>query len=231
MIGINTSSPDTGEFLLPFRTMARSPVGLHFLVHLAGRQRSRILVARQYDRYLNAPLGRIVPGRSGQGAWVTLQNRTNVRRISKDGTRFFPSHVYTMSALRYGSLDENDPEYHSLADFFVSDNLLEIRLPWCQLNFTDPSSRTVLWKDEQGTSRTTEGVRVLAFSYRPRKGSAAAEETGARTNITDSLPERLVPGDVRLYSWDPWVTPVYHTYLKKSYHLYKDALSRIPEDV
>jgi hypothetical protein len=136
-----------------------------------------------------------------------------------------------MSPLRHGSLDEKNPMYDSLSDFFAGDNFLEIRIPWCQLNFTDPSSRTVLWKDEKGFSRTTEGVRVLAFSYRPRKGSTVAEETGAATNLTDSLPERLVPGNVRLYSWDPWITPAYHTYLKKSYYRYQEALSRIPESV
>lgn len=231
LIGINTSLPDSGESLLPFRTKVLSPIGLHFLIHLAGRRGSRILVARPYDRYLNAGRGEIVPGRSDQGAWVPLQTRTNVRRVSKDGTRFFPSHVYSMSSLKHGSLSEHHPNFDSLADFFAEDNRIEIRVPWSQLNFTDPSSRTVLWMDDKGSSRTTEGVRVLAFSYRPRKGSAAAEETGGRTNITDSLPQRLVPENIRLYSWDPWDTPVYHTYLKKSYHRYKEALSRIPESV
>jgi hypothetical protein len=38
-----------------------------------------------------------------------------------------------------------------------------------------------------------------------------------------------VDENVTLYSWDPWDTPVYHMYLKKSYYLYKEALSGIPE--
>jgi hypothetical protein len=80
-----------------------------------------------------------------------------------------------------------------------------------------------------GKTRTTEGIRALAFSYCPRKDSPAARKTGGRTNITDSLPQRLVGENVRLYSWDPWDTPVYHMYLKKSYRLYKEALSAIPE--
>jgi hypothetical protein len=190
---------------------------------------SRILVTRPYDRFLNAGKGEIVPGRSDQGAWVVLLSRTNARRISKDGKRFYPSHVRSMSALQHGSLDGKRPDFHSLSDFHVAGNRVEIRIPWCQLNFTDPSSRTVLWMSGADKSRATEGIRALALSYSPRKGSPAARKAGGRTNITDSLPQRLVDENVTLYSWDPWDTPVYHMYLKKSYYLYKEALSGIPE--
>jgi hypothetical protein len=229
VIGINTSSPDSGEYLVPFDTRARSPIGLHFLVHLAGVRDSRILVTRPYDRFLNAGKGEIVPGQSDQGAWVALLCRTNMRRISKDGKRFYPSHVRSMSDLRHGSLDERRPDFNSLSDFHVAGNRVEIRIPWSQLNFTDPSTRSVLWMRGPEKSRTTEGIRALALSYRPRKDSAAAADTGGRTNITDSLPQRLVGENVTLYSWEPWESPVYHMYLKKSYFMYKEALSAIPE--
>jgi hypothetical protein len=152
-----------------------------------------------------------------------------MRRISKDGKRFYPSHVRSMSNLKHGSLDEQRPDFHSLSDFHVAGNRVEIRIPWCQLNFTDPSSRTVLWMSGAEKSRATEGIRALALSYCPRKDSSASRKTGGRTNLTDSLPQRLVEENVALYSWEPWDTPVYHMYLKKSYHVYKEALSAIPE--
>jgi hypothetical protein len=134
-----------------------------------------------------------------------------------------------MSALRHGTLDGKRPDFDSLSDFHVAGNRVEIRIPWCLLNFTDPSSRNVLWMRGAEKSRTTEGIRALALSYRPRKDSAAAADTGGRTNITDSLPQRLVGENVTLYSWEPWESPVYHMYLKKSYFMYKEALSAIPE--
>lgn len=229
VIGINTSSPDSGEYLIPFDTRARSPMGLHFLVHLAGLRNSRILVTQPYDRFLNAEKGEIVPRQSDQGAWVVLLSRTNMRRISKDGKRFYPSHVYSMSTLKHGTLDEKRPDFHSLSDFHVAGNRVEIRIPWCQLNFTDPSSRTVLWMSGAEKSRETKGIRVLALSYCPRKDSPAARKTGGRANVTDSIPQRLVEENITLYSWDPWDTPVYHMYLKRSYYAYKEALSSIPE--
>lgn len=202
---------------------------MHFLVHLAGMRNSRILVTQSYDRFLNAGKGEIAPRQSDQGAWIVLLNRTNARRISKDGKRFYPSHVYSMSTLKHGSLDEKRPDFDSLSDFHVAGNRMEIRIPWAQLNFTDPSTRTVLWMNSAGKSRATEGIRAIALSYSPLGGSPAARTTGGRTNITDSLPQRLVDENVTLYSWDPWETPVYHMYLKKSYYLYKEALSGIPE--
>ncbi|MEW6718908.1 MAG: hypothetical protein AB1346_00480, partial [Thermodesulfobacteriota bacterium] len=147
LVGMNSSLPESGERLLPFDTRILSPIGLHFLLHLCGERSSRLLAAQSYDRFLNAPSGKIVPERSEQGAWVQMQIRTNARRISKDGKRYFPAHVYSTSPLRHGSLDGSRGDFHSLSDFFVAGDRIEVRIPWCMLNFTDPSSRTVLWMD------------------------------------------------------------------------------------
>ncbi len=231
LVGINTCLPESGECLLPFGTGLLSPIGLHFLVDLRGERGSRLLAARSYDRFLNAGTGRIVPERSNDGAWVVLQSKTNARRISRDGKRFFPPHVYSMSPLRHGSLDAARADFHSLSDFFVSGDRVEIRIPWCMLNFTDPSSRTVLWMDGEARTRMTEGVRLLAASYRPREGIPAAEPTGRGGAVTDSLPRRFAAESVGRYTWEPWETPVYHTYLKKSYHIVREAFAAIPESV
>jgi hypothetical protein len=34
---------------------------------------------------------------------------------------------------------------------------------------------------------------------------------------------------VRQYTWEEYSTPVYHTYLKSSYEVYKKILSGLPE--
>ena len=98
LIGLATCQPDAGERLLPFGTALLSPVGLTFVIHLAGKDKSRILAAQSYDKYLNAETKQIRPMDSDQGAWVMMQNHTNNRRISKDGNRFFPPRVSTMSS-------------------------------------------------------------------------------------------------------------------------------------
>ncbi|GAB4389528.1 MAG: hypothetical protein Kow0025_15440 [Thermodesulfovibrionales bacterium] len=229
MIGIDTCSPEAGEFLLPFGTNLRSPVGLKFLVHLAGRERSRMLACMRYDKYLNAPRGLIAPGRSDQGAWVVMQNKANARRISKNGRDFYPSRVFSMSGLRFGSLRAGSPHHDSLADFYVSGNMIEVRIPWSLMNFTDPSSKTVLWKEGAAATRKTDGVRLVAVSYKPVPGGLHAVGTGRGSNAADHLPGRLThPGDLATYEWDEWETPVYHMYVKESYGVFRESLSAIP---
>jgi len=229
LIGLDTCLAEGGERALPFGTNLMSPVGLTFLIHLAGRESSRILAAASYDKYLNGKTGVVKPEASDQGEWVMMQNETNIRRISKDGNRFFPARVFTMSRLRFGSLDKKSADYHSLADFFSRDNKIELRIPWGLINITDPSSRTALWMDKNGTTRQTGGIRMLALSYKPEEGELVARATGGAFNHTDSLPAELVPAQVRKYSWNEWETPIYHSFLKESYFRFQKVLQAIPE--
>ncbi len=229
LIGLDTCSTGEGERALPYGTNLTSPVGLTFLIHLAGKESSRILVAASYDKYLNGKTGVIKPDASDQGAWVMMENETNIRRISKDGKRFFPARVFTMSHLRFGSLNVKNEAYHSLADFFSRDNKIELRIPWGLINITDPSSKTVLWMDNKGATRQAEGIRILAISYKPEEGKLVAHGTGGASNHTDCLPVKLAPPQVRKYSWNGWETPIYHSFLKESYYRYQKVLQAIPE--
>ncbi len=229
LIGLDPVSPEQGEFTLPFQTLVTLPIGLKFLIHLAGKTKSRILVCKDYDKYLNQDRGEIRPLESNQGEWVMMLYKSNIRRISKDGKRFFPSRVHCMSCLRYGSLDPNHSAYDSLADFYFNGRFIELRLPWSLLLFTDPSSKRVLWRDQDHAARKSEGIHVLAFSYRPEKGRLSATPTGRKDNLTDSLPETLRSGDIKKYDWEEWQVPTYHTYLKAGYATYQKILAGIPE--
>jgi len=230
-IGINTCTPDVGEFLLPFDTKVKSPVGLQFLVHLAGEKNSRIMAARNYDRFLNFYRKQFYPVRSDEGAWVSIMNHANSRRVSKDKSRFFPAQTQFLGRMIHGSLDSSRSDFNSLADFRVSGNLVELRIYWSQLNFSDPSSRSILWLQGKEESRKTEGIRAVAVSYRPRKGSPAASRTGGEVNAADIFPRTPDAGAVRLYTWDKWEVPIYHMYPKKSFDAYKKVLSGIPEEM
>ena len=117
VIGIDTCDPRAGEFLLPFNLGITSPIGLKFLIHLTGFQTSRILVCANYDKYLNDPYKDVWPQPSREGRWVLMNNRTNQRRTSKNGDHFYPAKVFSMSTLRHGSLNPNDPQYNSLGRF------------------------------------------------------------------------------------------------------------------
>ncbi len=229
LIGLATCPPEAGERLLPFGTGLSSPVGLTFLLHLAGEKKSRILAAQSYDKYLNAETGLIRPEHSDQGAWVMMQNHLSNRRISKDGKRFFPARVSLMSRLKFGSLDPKSPHHSSLADFFYQNASIEVRIPWGLINVTDPSSRNILWMDGKGKTRKTKGIGLFAVSYKPDGDCMAARRTGKAANHTDSLPAALSAAQIDSYSWDGWETPIYHSYLKESYYRYQKVLQSIPE--
>jgi hypothetical protein len=230
LIGLATCPAEAGERLLPFGTNLLSPLGLTFVIHLAGKDRSRMLVSNAYDKNLNADTRTVRPEASDQGAWVMMQYRTNARRISKDGKRFFPSRVATMSRLRFGSLDRHHPEHNSLADFFFAGASIELRVPWGLMNITDPSSKTVLWMDKDGATRKTNGIGIVALSYKPEENGFTARSTGGPSNHTNCLPTDLAAARIKTYSWDTWDTPIYHTYLKESYYSYQKVLRSIPED-
>jgi tetratricopeptide (TPR) repeat protein len=224
LIGLDTCSAGVGESFLPFLDNAASPAGLTFLLHLAGESHSRILVSRSYDKFTNADIGIIRPVSAEGGGWIVMQNMTGSRRISKDGKNFYPARVYSMSKLRHGSLDVNHSAFTSLADFFVSDRRIELRLPWGLLNYSDPSSNMVIWMERGKRIKKSEGIGVLAWSYKPASRGFCAEGPAS-----DSFPVRGMTGDVSVYHWSKWDKPLYHTRLKKSYEIYCQALSRIPE--
>ncbi len=231
LIGLDTISPERGEFRLPLKTNVLLPIGIEFLIHLAGKENSRILICKEYDKYLNKERGEIKPAMGDQGEWVLIQNKSNIRRVSKDGTRFFPPRVNCVSLLKYGSLDPLHRAYDTLADFYFEENRIEIRLPWALLHFTDPSSKWVLWKDKDHLCQKTEGLHILIFSYLPEKGQLYARKTGLGINITDSFPQKLERDEIKRYTWENWQTPIYHTYLKASYFIYQKALKQIPEGI
>ena len=226
-IGLCTAGRENGEFLVPFGTGFRSAAGLTFLVHLAGKEQSRILACHDYDKGLNGERDVIRPGRSDQGQWVIMQSKTNMRRLSKDGTRFFPARHASMSTLRFGSLDREHRDHDSRADFFVQGTTIELRIPWGLINFSDPGSKQVVWVEGNERSRTTAGIGLLALSYKPAPGGLTAVRTGKEHNAADVLP---IEGRPASYTWEGWTTPIYHLGLKESYHHYRKALAEIPEE-
>lgn len=228
VIGIDTHDSSTGEFQLPFNLKVLCPVGLKFLLHLSGVKTSRILTAMSYDKYLNDAKRELHPKPSREGAWVIMQNRTNERRISKDGTHFYPARVFSMSPLRHGSLDPRHAQYDSLADFYVSGAMIELRIPWGLMMVTDPSSKTIYWKQGNQETRQTDGLRCIACSYKPEQQEGLwAKDTGKANNATDALPRVMLPQTIRTYSWSDWNVPLFHFYEKKSLTIYNRHLKEI----
>jgi hypothetical protein len=109
--------------------------------------------------------------------------------------------------------------------------MLELRIPWGLLNITDPSSKSILWFDHLTKTRETDGIGIIAASYKPKDRRFNAQITGQANNVTDSLPQKLTPENIARYSWERWEIPIYHTYLKENCKTFKNYLRKIPEGV
>ncbi|MFB6284694.1 MAG: hypothetical protein ABEK59_12330 [Halobacteria archaeon] len=153
--------------------------------------------------------------------------------------------------LRYGNGDPSSSGYDSLTDVHVDtdDDTVEFRIPWMNLNFRDPSTRTVqgnFWKQGIDFGRSIDGIEVAVLTYRPEEhqdnrdgaGETIAGETVAGETIAgetvagvtdvlagDGLTDGQLDGFLR-YSWDDWKSPGYTERLKKSYGEVREVYGR-----
>jgi hypothetical protein len=87
----------------------------------------------------------------------------------------------------------------------------------------------VLWMEQGRMARQTPGIRIFVVSYRPEEGRPTAYGTGRAWNHTDCLPLELSAAQIKTYSWDRWDTPLFHTYVKKSYYHVQKIFRTISE--
>ena len=223
-IGIDTYDTALGDHRFP-RVNVTSPVGMEFLVQLAGGK-SRILVDRPYDLFTNRNRRPYRSVENRDADFIEIYVYCNRDRFGRDGT-YYPPQGYSRSPLRRGSMDPDSKDYDTLADWIESPggDFIETRIPWGLLNVTDPSSLQVVHETGPRTglvaTRRTDGFRFHVL---------ALEEKGSALVVTDRLPrgDRPSLSDFPVYRWPPWDEPRYHLALKDSYGILKDALDAIP---
>jgi hypothetical protein len=124
-----------------------------------------------------------------------------------------PFEELDLGALRRGVTDPASPAFDSLADWYASGTVMEIRLPWMMLGFTDPSSKSV-WRypAEAGGIESAEsaGIRVMPVAY--GAGAGAGKADAATT-----------------YTWEGWNAPTYHERKKQSFYAMQAAFARLGE--
>lgn len=105
--------------------------------------------------------------------------------------------------LVYGNGDPKSSTYNSLSDFYVKGNIIEIRIPWNLLNFSDPSLMKI--HDDYYENYGIEDMTVDEIYV----GIGTSEEN--------------IPfGRISLKGWGEKVE--YHERLKKSYYMLQEAL-------
>jgi len=221
LLGFDILKPEAGDFRWPGRVGSRLPVGLEFALRATGNE-VRLMVDPPSNPFaldrVEAIAGSPAPppaiedalpgyfsGRWQQrfarpylsqanedGVYDSLRVVTNRRRFGRDGTEF-PGLGYDRGILWPGSLPDGQWEW------IEDQGILEVRIPWMLLNFTDPSERRVLQDPSSGPlpgefgTQTVPGIRIVA-----------AARDGGRWR---QWPASGRAGDVAQYTWPTWEQP------------------------
>jgi hypothetical protein len=103
--------------------------------------------------------------------------------------------------------------------------VVEMRIPWMLLGFTDPSSLQVMSYDELGgkmVSTTTKGIRVLPWIVQRSDGRITGLNGAGSGGV---YPVSKLP----VYTWPAWNKVQSVERLKKSYYVMQDAFHKIDE--
>jgi hypothetical protein len=228
LLGIDTHLPGAGDHRLPFGLLVESEAGLEVAVRFAPAG-ADVVVDASYDLFTHRHQRphRSVENRDGR--FVGPRTESNRARIGRDGTRF-PARRQEIGALRRGTQDRADPAFDSAAEWQRGERFLEARIPWGLLNVSDPSSRRVI-RDAPGQrqgpvgTHPTDGVRVLAITYRAAEGAAGSPE------VLRTLPaaRRGRIGLPPLFTWKTWEVPTFHRFRKLGFERVRRALGELPD--
>lgn len=188
--------------------------GIQSLLNIKDRKDARMLINSAYDPhtwlygdqldYMPDPVIEDDPRAGVFLPWRLALNRP--LELPRSGRRI-PFEDYEAGVMRYGVGDPSEPEFDSLSDWYVGGDVLEVRIPWTLLGFTDPSTLKV-WDYPYAAdgikSSEVDGVRIYPDT---RPAGATAEET-------------IEPFG---YTWDGWEEPTYHERKKQSYNILREA--------
>jgi hypothetical protein len=190
--------------------------GVQFLLQMKGEENSRMLVNSGYDQHtwlyadrlnmIPAPTTSKDPAAGDFLPWKLALSR----EIFLPQTRQrVPFEEIEVGVMRKGISDPESPEFYSLSDWYAEGDVLEVRIPWMLLGFTDPSSLKV-WDYPYETSAEKDKLEAAAVDGL-RVYPSAGDEAG-----------RIEPLG---YIWDGWEDPNFYERKKKGFDILKEAYS------
>jgi hypothetical protein len=123
----------------------------------------------------------------GSGAWVRpLQILNRPTTVPATGEKK-PAELHELGPFPFASTDPRSSDFDARAIVAADGDVVELRLPWALLGFSDPSSLTLFDEQPEGPTKTIRaerlGITVLA-------GDELLETSG--------------------YGWDPWQSVTWH---------------------
>ncbi|WP_231571047.1 hypothetical protein [Gordoniibacillus kamchatkensis] len=202
--------------------------GLETLIELGRDGESQVKIASNYDfhtRLYGSQYGmlKVDPEdmKDDSGIFDPWKLAVGLEQMPPDSTVYSPFQDVPAGMLKRGSTDPASNDFDSLAMWQAKGNVVEMRIPWMLLGFTDPSSLQVMsycQKNGQLVATTSKGIRLLPWIVRRSDGGILGLNGAAGVYPVSKLP---------LYTWPAWNKVRNVERLKKSYDLMKDAFHKI----
>ena len=123
-----------------------------FLLTINGKDNSRLQVQERYEALRSTYSENVykfdtyieenIPDKDSP-KFVNIDMILKAEVFSDESGTEIKSEVFETGILTYGNANPKAKDYNSLADFIVSGDYVEIKLPWQLLNFADPSRMTI----------------------------------------------------------------------------------------
>ena len=168
-----------------------------FLLTINGKDNSRLQVQERYEALRSTYSENVY--KFDTYIEENIPDKDSPKFVNID--MILKAEVFETGILTYGNANPKAKDYNSLADFIVSGDYVEIKLPWQLLNFADPSRMTIhddYYDDNYGIEYITIDEMYIGLS--------------------DGTNGRRIPLYVqKLEGWENKVT--YHERLKPSYYI------------
>lgn len=202
--------------------------GLETLITIGTDEESQVTIASNYDfhkRLYGLAKYRMIPVKPEEmkddsGLFDPWKLAVGLAMEPPYSTKYHPFEDVTVGRLKRGSTDPAAPDYSSLNLWQAKGNVVEMRIPWMLLGFTDPSSLQVMGYgngDGQLEKVKTQGIRFVPWMVDKRSGQVLGLGSGDSVYPASKLP---------VYTWPMWNEVKYRERLKKSYDILKEVWTK-----
>lgn len=173
----------------------------------------------QYGYHLKMLEEKVEKPEKNSGIFTTEEYALNKSLYLPHQKKTIPFSSYDTGKLIEGNGNPESEDYHSLADYYVSEEgMIELRIPWLLIHARDPSQKEFigdLYKDGIEASETVEEIYIGALFFN--------EEDELLESFPTMTGEKV--GQMKGYTWDNWEEPLSSERLKQSYYILQKLFS------
>jgi hypothetical protein len=207
--------------------------GLEALVELTEEKRGRVRIASNYDfhtrLYGQAGLKPVDSKalQDNSGIFHPWKLVVNYKLEYPDSRTDHPFGDIEVGELLRGNGDPSESEYNSKTMWQIDGQVVELRIPWMLLGFSDPSSLSVINYEQSQSgklaSSVVDGVRLIPWIVDKTTREVIGLE-GKQPYPVSELP---------LYTWEGWedIDVEYVERLKQSYFIMQQAMTEVHSPV